>query len=323
MTPRFDLVDIVKTLQRKGKYIIIITVIAGILGCVVRYFGKKEYKGQTDFFVANPLYVDRTNIFRADGSQFIDYFAKEDDLDKVMAIAKSDTMHKRVIGLMHLDTAYKKDVGNPRERLKLLEQFQGNLNIKRTENSTVEISYTDKNPELAAAVANTVVNTISELYSNYYGSLRGQVMRSLHAKIQEIDSSLVTMTDSVVALRDRYGIYDMVSPNRRTVFAASIHNSGKPGFSRGLEDLQNVESLKDQLVTDRAQYTSVLGEFEAGTKAAQLPLIQVINKADVPVKRAGFGTLLTGIICAVLGFFFTSLWILLSTYFRTILNTQR
>lgn len=322
MSPRFDLVDIVKTLQQKARYIIIITIVAGVLGIVLRYLSKKEYEAKADFFVANPLYTDRTNIFRADGSLLIDYFAKEDDIDKVMAISKSDTMRKKVIEHLQLDKVYGKDMRKPMERMKLMELVEGLTEVKRTENSTIEIRYTDHNPELAAAVANDIVGTITSIFDNYYAGIRGHVQLSLQSKVSELDSAINSMTDTLAALRDQYKLYDIVSPSRRTIMSANIHGGG-PGFGKGLEQIQNVESIKDQLVTDRAQYVSVLGEFTAGTKAGTMPIIQVLNKADVPAKRKGFGLLLTGVICAVIGGFFYSLWVLLVAYFRNILSTPR
>src|SRR5215217_5845574 len=97
MVPRFDLVDIVKTLQQKLRLILIVTIAAAVIGAVFFLVRKKQYKAKTAFFVANPLYVDRTNLFRGDYSQFIDYFGKDDDVDKIMAIAKSDSLQRRII----------------------------------------------------------------------------------------------------------------------------------------------------------------------------------------------------------------------------------
>lgn len=322
MVPRFDLVDIVKTLHQKLRLLIIVTIIAALVGAVAFLVRKKQYKAKTAFFVANPLYIDRTNLFRTDYSQFIDYFAKEDDVDKVMAIAKSDSMQRRVIDKLQLGKVYGKDPSNPKDLFKLMEIFEGNFEIKRTEYTSVEVTYTDADAKVAADVANEIVKTISEMYSSYYASLRNHVQHSLQAKISEIDTTINRLTDSLAVLRDRYQVYDLISPSRKNIISGTMRSGGQ-GFGRGIEEIQNIESVKDQLVTDRAEYITIINEYTTGTKAGDLPLVQTLTNASAPYKAMGFGLLATIAISAIVGLFFCALLVLLLTYFRAILNTER
>lgn len=322
MVPRFDLVDIVKTLQQKLRLIIIVTIGAALIGAVAFLVRKKQYKAKSTFFVANPLYIDRTNLFRGENSQFIDYFGKEDDIDKVMAIAKSDSLTIRVAQRLDLGNHYKMDITQPKDRMKLLEIFEGNFEIKRTEYTSLEISYTDPDPNLAASVTAEIQKCISEMYAGYYGNLRTYVYNSVREKVKETDSSIAVMTDTLAVLRERYGIYDLISPARKNIISGSIHGSG-PGLGRGVEEIQNVEAIKDRMVSDRAEYISVMNEFTASSKPGALPLIQPITNVSVPWKPAGFGLGMTIVICAMVGLFFITLWVLLSTYLRTVLNTAR
>jgi hypothetical protein len=322
MVPRFDLVDIVKTLQQKLRLIIVVTIVAALIGAVAFLVRKKQYKAKATFFVANPLYIDRTNLFRSEYSQFIDYFAKEDDVDKVMAIAKSDSLMMRVAQRLDLAKIYGKDLSQPKDRMKLLEIFDGNYEIKRTEYTSVEITYTDPDAGLATSVTNEIQKCISEMYAGYYGNLRAHVYNSLVTKVKETDSSIALMTDTLAALRERYKVYDLISPARKNIISGNIHSSSA-GLGRGIEEIQNVEATKDRMVSDRAEYISVMNEFTAGNKPGDLPLIQSITNASVPWKPVGFGLGMTIVICALVGFFFITLWVLLSTYLRAVLNTER
>lgn len=324
MVPRFDLVDIVKTLQQKFRLIVIVVVAAAVVGAITFFVRKKIYKGKAAFFVANPIYIDRANLFRADYGNFIDFFAKEDDLDKVMAIAKSDSLQLRVINKMRLDSVYKLDPAKPKEQLKLMQLFEGNYEIKRTEYTTLEVSYTDEDPVRAAAVANELQNSISEMYSGYYANLRNHMSSVLHTKVRQMDSTIATLTDSLVVMRDRYQIYDIISPSRNNLITSNLGSRNiTPGLGRGVEEIQNIESIKDRHVTDRTEYLTILNEFETSQRTGELPLVQSLSKAKVPYKPNDFGFVVTVIICGAVGFFFSVLWILLTTYLRLLLNTKR
>jgi capsular polysaccharide biosynthesis protein len=324
MAPRFDLVEIIRTLQQKFRLILTVVIVAALVGAITFFVRKKLYKGKAVFFVANPIYIDRTNLFRADYGNFIDYFAKEDDLDKVMAIAKSDSLQLRVINKLNLGKEYKLNPAKPKELLKLMELFDGNYDIKRTEYTTLEVTYTDEDPELAAAVANELQNSISEMFSGYYSNLRNHVYMALGSKIKEMDTTIARLTDSLVILRDRYQIYDIISPSRRNLITGNVNiRSGVANIGRGVEEIQNLESIKDRHVTDRTEYLTVYNEFATSKKVGELPLVQSLTKASVPFKPTGFGLILTVFICGAVAFFFSVLWVLLTGYFRMVLNTKR
>src|ERR1700677_806480 len=96
-TPSFDLVDVIRVIQKQRKFIILITVIAVALGGLFLIAKRKKYKAEARFFVNNPLYGDRSTLFRSIETRYVDYFGGDDDLDKITALAASDTVVDRII----------------------------------------------------------------------------------------------------------------------------------------------------------------------------------------------------------------------------------
>ena len=88
----FDLGDIIRTLQKKKGFIITMTLVAIVLGGVFLAIRHTKYKAESNFFVNNPLYGDRSTLFRSVETRYVDYFGGDDELDKVMALANSDTV---------------------------------------------------------------------------------------------------------------------------------------------------------------------------------------------------------------------------------------
>ncbi|RYE25349.1 MAG: hypothetical protein EOP51_04380 [Sphingobacteriales bacterium] len=322
-TPRFDVIDITQTIRRHRRFILVVTLVAMALGVVFSLIRKKKYKAQTEFFLSNPLYADRNYLFRSHDMHFVDYFAGDDDIDKIIVNAESDQVKDKVIENMKLAEAYKIDMSNPEQRSKLKDVFNLNSKIKRSEYRHLILTYVDTDPKRAADVANEHVRVTEEVFRAYYNTIKGYAYTSINDKIKEMDSSIAALTDTLSGLRDQYKIYDIISPSRSTTTTATISSNGTAAFGRGVEQIQNISSVKDQLVIDRAKYISLLNEFSTGTKDNEIKFIQVSSPATPPTDQSGPGMLVTVLTCALLGLFFSILYQLLTTYYKILISVER
>ncbi len=320
--PSFDLIDIIKTIQKKKFIIITITVIAAILGMIFFYAKKKKYKAEAHFLVNNPLYGDRTTLFRSFETRYVDYFGGDDDLDKVTALAGSDTVKDRIIRNCQFQVIYPGyDINELRGHAGLMSIFNKNFNVKRSEYKEIEVSYIAYDPIVAANVANMSVKVLEETYRHYYTAMKGNIYTSISDKTHQLDSTIELLTDSLANLRDKYNIYSIISPGRQNTINGEIKGGGK-GFGKAIEQIQNIESIKDQLVTDRAHYISTLNEFSAAANNA-MEYLKVITRALPPTAPFGPSVVLTTTVGAGLGFFFSVLFVLLLAYYRKLNEVER
>ncbi len=321
-TLHFDLVDIVRAIQKKFRFILIITIITAILGGIFYAVKNKKYKADSRFLVTNPLYGDHNYLFRNHETRFVDYNGGDDDLDKVTALANSDTVRDRIIRNCQFQEVYKSDINTPKGHAYLMDIFNKNFNIRRTEYKDMEVSYTAYDSTTAANVANMSVKVLEEVYRNYYVSIRQGVYNSIKHKLADVDSQVNSLTDTLAQLRDQYKIYSLISPSREGMLGGDVKGSGGPGYGKAMEVVQNIEATKDQLVTDRAKYASILNEFSASFNE-DMRFLKVITRATPPVDPKGPGLLITVIVAALLGVFFSVIYVLLMAYYRMINSIQR
>lgn len=320
---RFDLIEIVQIIRKHRRFVLIISCVATVLGAAFYLIKNKKYTAKTEFIVSNPSYTDRNNLYSANEMTFIDYFGGDDDIDRVIVLAESDTVITKIVENAHLAELYKFDMNRPTAMERLKQKFVKSFKIKRTEYKDIEISYTDRDPNIAADVANESARVIEESFRGYYSNVRRHAYDAIKDKVHQEDSTINILTDSLAVLRDKYGIYDIISPARENVIIGNVKGTANAGFGKGMEQIQNIEALKDQFVTDRAKHSSYLNEFAPGSKEDQLRLTQVISKAKPPVDPSGAGPVLTIIACALLGFFFSCFIVLVSVYYKAIISLQR
>ena len=320
--PRFDLVDIIRIIERRRRFVITVTLICLALGVLFYLVRQKKYEATVAFFVSNPILTDRSNIFAGADSRYTDYFGDEDDIDRVIALAESDTVVIQTIKNSGLDKAYDIDLNDPNERSKIKSRFSKNLEVKRTEYKLLEVYYTDKDPKIAADVANEAVKNIGAGYSNFYNSRKNIVYASLKKSLKAVDSSIVSLTDTLARLREESGIYDLISPNRVNLVNNSVRGNGKD-MGRYMEVIQNFESVKDMMVIVRSKYLSLLNQYSTGLGKDEMPLLHVITPARPPVNPSGPGLSIVLAASFFLGLFFSILYLLLTSYYKMVVSVNR
>lgn len=319
-TPTFDLVEIVKVVQRNLKLILAVTVAAALIGGIGNKLKDKEYQAESEVYLLNPLFGDRNHIFRqADEIHFVDYFGTEGDVDRVMTMIASKDVEDSVVKYMGLYKAYGLDASKPADRVKMTQRYRGEFESKRTENSSIMTSYTDTDPARSAGVLDAIVKITDYKLRQYIAAVKHNSMQSVDRKIQQIDLEITKYTDSLVKLREQYGIYDIISPVRKGMTPSSVgHNNS----ARGIEEVQNVEAVKDQLVISRAELATIANGLDANT-ADEIQLLYNVSTPSAPDKPHGLGTILTTLACGLVAFFFCVLLFSLTAYIRALANTNR
>ncbi len=305
--PRFDLVDIIQTLRKHSKLLLIAVIASAMLGGLFYVFGKKKYKAEADFIISNPLYADRNNLFRNRDTRFVDYFGGDDDLDRVLVIASSDTLRNAVAEKLNLWDTYKLDRTKAGDRLKMKEIFKDKYKMERTEYTTGKVYFEDTDPARAAAVANLSIEISENIFRSYYLKMKNNVANSVRERIDEIDRKIAELTDQQLAMHK----------NRTNV-------SGTEEYIKQETKQTEFAVLREQLIKDKANNISILNELLTGVDSNdQNRYVQVITPATPPEKPAGIGLVLTVIGAAFFGFFFVAIYLLIITYYRLLINVQR
>lgn len=317
--PSFDLIDVLKTIQKQKRIIIAITLVSVALGSVFFAIKKKKYKSAARFMVNNPLYGDRNTLFRNTEQRYVDYFGGDDDIDRVTALLGSDTVKEKIIRMCQFQVVYNADINTEKGHAFLMSVFDKNFNLKRTENKDMEASYVAYDSVTAANVANTAVKVAEEAFRSYYVSMKNSMSASINKKVIQLDSAISIYTDSLAAVRDRYGIYSILNPARQVIMSGEVHGKNT---GRGMEEVQNVESIKDQLVADRAKYISLINEIGASTNE-KMTYLQPISRAIPPTGPTGASLVMIIGVSAFLGFFFSTMLVLILAYYRVLMSVER
>lgn len=282
---KYDLFDIIKVGLKWKKYIIGFTLLVGMITAVYFLLQKNQYKAYGSFFPASAVMSGRINLFRETHQEWIDMFGGENEVDRVYVIANSADVVSYLIDKFDMAQHYKIDTNHPQAAQKIYKRFAKSYSVSRTGFRHIEITFTDEDHDLAYRIVNEAMNRTETLVRKLFANVNRQLALSLEIRRDSISKQMNELTDSLVAMRVKYGIYDVLSPGRQNLIAPQAKGSGL-AYAEGLEKIQAIEEIKDRLVTDRAKYTSIANEFKTSTFEG-FPMIHVAQWATPYGPKAG------------------------------------
>jgi len=306
--PEYNLSHILNIIKKRKSTVLFITILGAIIGIVIYRLLPKKYEAATVFILKNPLYADRNNLYNNE-TKFLDYVANDEDVSRFITMASDNNVQEKIIKDMHLAAIYGYDSLSSKGRYELKNDFKTRLKIYVNEYKNVVLSYTDTDPQRAATIANLSRDLLESSLRGFYNGMRKNMENSILKRIEQEDSAIIVLTDTLTALREQYGIYDIISPSRNNLMLSKIEENGRAGFARGIEQVQNIESIKDELVSDRAKHISLANQYATGTEINEMPLTHIIEVAIPPFNQKKQGLVLTIIVSLFLGWCFSLVYV--------------
>jgi len=303
---KFDLFDVVRIGIRWKKYLLVFAFSAALITGLYFVFQPNFYRAYGAFFPSSAVMSGRINLFRAENQDWIDMFGGENEVDRAYVIANSSNVISYLIGKYEIQKHYKIDSTQKNAAQKTYKRFMKNFSVTRSGFKHLEVNFTDEDSKLASDVVNEAMNRVDQQIRELYIHINTQLSLAIDTRKDSISKELAVYTDSLVNLRVKYNMYELVAPSRKNLISSTAHGSGL-AYAQGLEEVQNVEEMKDKLAMDRAKYSSLSSEFKTA-KFDGFPMIHVTQWAVPFGAKAGpFRTL--NVITAFFAAFFVGLLI--------------
>ncbi|MFA6149789.1 MAG: hypothetical protein WC716_00625 [Chitinophagaceae bacterium] len=304
----YSLMQLKDILPARKWFVVRLTLLCALLGVAGYFIFPNRYKAEIVFVLKNPMFSDRGSIYSEPKN--LNYFANEDEITRFISMANLDSLKMVVIKKFNLIDAYHLNAEKEKDQERALELFSKSLVVYKAESNEIVLLYADKNAHRAAEITNFYVPMIEHTYREIYNEMRLSVCRSIKAKIVEQDSAITALTDSLILLRDKFKIYDVINPSRHNIMSGAMSSQGRPDFATGIEKIQNIEAIKDEFVSDRSYKMTLLNQYTTGNPVNMNSLIKIIKPAHVPLKREGIGLKGMVFICTFFGFFISLFYVI-------------
>jgi uncharacterized protein involved in exopolysaccharide biosynthesis len=153
--------ELVRIIWTNFRLLVIVAILTIIGSAIVALILPVYFESMTTIFPVKLAQapVNETAFRRGNISDF----GETGEAEQVLEILNSNSLMERVVNKFDLYTHYQIPRADPASKSFVFKAFQGNVNIKRTKFNSIQITVKDKNPQMAADIANSIANYLDTL----------------------------------------------------------------------------------------------------------------------------------------------------------------
>ncbi|MCH8317658.1 MAG: hypothetical protein IIA88_04070 [Bacteroidetes bacterium] len=201
----FNLISVIKILLQWKKPIFIVTLITAISSVIISLLLPNYYKSIAIFYPSNPKYFDARIVYNPNAD--IDFFGSKEDVDRMFSLGNSTQLAHEIIGMYNLYEHYDIDTAKTKfYRLKVLQEYRANVTITKNKYGAIEIEVYDKNKDMAANMANSILGKIDNSNRNIIFYNIKTTLNVYSNAIEYKNTKMKLLVDSLERMREQYGI---------------------------------------------------------------------------------------------------------------------
>ena len=172
--------DLIYIFSKYWKLIVIVTAISTLIAFIASTLSPKLYLSVTTVLPANSVTADKGRIFDNNVENLYSDVGTADELDRIEGTAALDTVYIATAKQLNLEQHYQ--ISPTSESLfNAAQQLKKNAEIKRSAYGELKIRVWDKDKEMAATLANTILQNIQTIHQQ----IQSERNRVILQKIQE------------------------------------------------------------------------------------------------------------------------------------------
>ncbi len=189
--------------------------LTAIVSVVVALLLPNVYRSTAIFIPTNPQTTDPDRL--VEGGK-LELGGRAEDLDRAITIGESQPVAELIIKKFDLYKHYKAgEAGDDAADNFVLSEFSGNLSIVHNERDAIELTFIDKDKNLAAQVANALVQVIDSVNQQLTLENRRQVLTLYRQRYNYLSTNYERSRQELVGARRRYGIFGLEMQGRYMV----------------------------------------------------------------------------------------------------------
>jgi len=295
----FDSTNIAQFLLTWRKPLLLIVAASVVLSFIFSspFFITPKYRSTVIMFptssnsISKALLSDNPNV-----KQDILEFGVDEQTEQMLQILNSSRIRDRVIKKFDLLKHYDINPNSEYKNTLLQREYEGNITFKRTEFMAVKISVLDKDPAMAANIANSIADLLDSVKNDMQHDRAMQGFRIVEAEYNLLKADVKQKEDSLSALR-KLGVndYETQAEMMNQELAIAIAKNNTRGV-KALEEKLNVlslyggpyVSLRDALAYEKKTLSQVKSKYDEARIDAHeaLPQKFIVESAFKAEKKA-------------------------------------
>ncbi|MCA6440764.1 MAG: Wzz/FepE/Etk N-terminal domain-containing protein [Sediminibacterium sp.] len=222
MENNLNLLTLIKLLLKNRRFLISITALAALIGASVSFLLTPRFKATASALAGNPLLNDKARLNNPNIKDLYSYFGNTDDLDRLRAIAESDTILYTVFVKNNLSAFYRQN-----DAYANLRAFKKDIFIRRSDKDQLLISVELPNAQIAASVANDIALQTNIHLQSLIAKEEDKIIQVIATSIQKNKEAL---TNNTMSETEKMQLQNTISDQEKSVEEWKQQKTISPNF---------------------------------------------------------------------------------------------
>lgn len=206
MEQKENLLGMVRVVWSWRKPILLVCIAAVVGTAIISLFLANYYKAVTVFLATSPDQAKPDALYSSR-----EYYGNANDVDRLLTIAESNELVSFLVDSFHLYEHYRINPENARASYLVQQKFFSLYEVKKNKREAIELTIEDRDRKLAANMANAAREKIDEIAQALIKEGQRKAIQTFENQIQVKQALLKTLSDTLISLRNTYGIFNTVA----------------------------------------------------------------------------------------------------------------
>lgn len=276
---------------------LIIGVVAIGASALFSFFITPKYKATVIMFPTSTNSISKALMTENyGGKQDILEFGAEEQAEQLLQILNSNKIRARIIQKYNLLEHYDIKPDSKFKNTLLFNEYESNISFRRTEFMAVEIEVLDKDPQMAADIANDIAALLDSTKNTMQKERAIKGYKIVETEYNKLKTETREMEDSLTELR-KMGVndYETQAEAYNTQLAIALSHNNLTGARALEEKIKTLSefggayvSLRDALEYEKKQLSELKTKYEEAKVDAEqeLPCKFIVNSAYKAEKKS-------------------------------------
>ena len=289
----FSSIDLLTYVWRKRNILIIVSVIAAVLSIIASLMITPMFKSRVIMFATTNANISKSLLYENQTNFYA--FGEKEQAEQLLLILNSTRIRDRIIEKYNLMEHYEIDPESKFPYTRLYKVFRSHISFMPTEYTSIRIEVTDKDPQMAANIANDIAALVDTVYNEIKMTRAEEAIKIVENQYLITENKVKELKDSIQEM-GRMGVSEYrIQIDRYSEGYAYAIKEGAMGNAKILENkINKISEYSGTYITllDRLNFENeMLSRFKQRLLEAQIettttiPHVFIVDKAYKAEKK--------------------------------------
>ncbi len=282
---QFNSFSLVQFMWQKRKTLILVCLMVAVVSLIASFLVTPKFKSTAIVYAPRTNSVAKILLNEESYNERLDMkaYADDEETEQMMEILNSREIKDILIDKFDLYNHYGLGEGVSYRQTKMYKYLKGNIEVKRTQYGAIAVSVIDKDPQIAADMANEILVLLDSVKNRIDHERTIASYNLLKRQLEIVDAEVQRIDDSVQVLMQN-GVFDFKSQSERVMqqYATAVAQGNTAGMKRLEDELKKMATWGPRSLT-LYEEQAYFREYQSVVKIKMMNAI-VDMDTEIPVK---------------------------------------